>query len=164
MDYVIKGIVSIDNLRSLSIIKFIDINKVIHLESNIISVSISYKDLVINKIDNKNINIYILSFIYILNINAYIGDNSEQFTISDVYSKTFTYKDIEVKDIELLPINLDVKILNSSVAFNISFIIVDGYYKPSLINDENHNIDSFEELEVNDSKNYSYINMEQEFI
>lgn len=181
MSFVVDGIKDIDDLYNVNIINTFNINKNVNvyeyifvnnfknmytsnfnLDLEICNVKIDYKDILITKLNNNSTYIYCISFVYILNINLSINSKFEQIKIKDLYSTSFIYKDIDKNNLNLFPINLDIKNLDNRLGIGINFIICDSEKEDIYENKSMSFINEYSEEFLNN--NYSYIDTSEEFI
>lgn len=174
----VEGIIDVNEISEFNVIKNIDIIKSINTNNlninythedglntdliDILSVSIKLSQVIKNKVSNNKTTIYFFNFIY--NLSVSISDNNSKFNqmnIKDIYSFSFTYKDVEVSDLDIYPINLELKNLDNKIYLIINLLLADKSNELILENT----------IEVNDqivenisNKDYSYININQEFI
>lgn len=184
MNCVIEGIIDVNELNEYKIIDFIDVSDDtnVYVDSNvnitinndytnyihklsesieILSININTNEKNIKKISSNNLQIYIINFLTNINFKIINNNKVEDIEIKNIYSKSFIYKDIEKVDLDLYPINFEFKLINNKIHFTINFIIVDKSKDLELSNKSN--IDEFINEDIN-KKNYSYIDINQEFI
>lgn len=132
-----------------------------HKEIELLSLSIKINDKTIKKIPNKNTCIYIINFTYTININLCINTKLEEIKFKDMYSKSLNYKDININELDIYPINLDLKNLENKISFGLNCIVIDKSEELILEN----SIEPKEQIRENiNKKDYSYIDINQEFI
>ncbi|MGL4913404.1 MAG: hypothetical protein ACRC3Y_13340 [Romboutsia sp.] len=186
MDFVIDGVVDFKYIENVELVDFINIYKTVNVYEKIFvnnfentnsnnsnvsfeitNVSLSLDDIKIKKISNKDTHIYCISFIYNLNINLSINSKLEQLKLKDVCSHSFTYKDIDSSNLDLLSINLEIRNLDNKLGFNINFVVVDRSIQNQNLLIKRPIIENNENMDIQDLpgfKNYSYIDIDQEFI
>lgn len=127
----------------------------------ILSLYVTINDKSINKISNKNTYIYIINFVYSINIKLCINSKFIEINFKEMHSKSFKYKDVKISDLDLYPINLDFKNLKNKISFGLNCIIVDKSEDVILQN----YVEPNEQIRENiNKKDYSYIDINQEFI
>ena len=184
MNCVIEGIVNINEINEYKIIECIDVCNSINVYENknvnikvdnerlhyvnkysqnveIISINIKINEKNINKICNNNTNIYIINFITYITFKTIQNNQIEDIEFKNMYSKSFIYKDVEEVNLDLYPINFEFKNIDNKINFAINFVIVDKS-KDLELNCKS-NPDSFI-IEYINNKDYSYIDINQEFI
>ncbi|MGL4913503.1 MAG: hypothetical protein ACRC3Y_13850 [Romboutsia sp.] len=169
MGYVVEGILNKDQISELKIVQTVNIHNHINIDNGnypleILSANINVKEVIKDKIQNKYNNLYIIKFTYSIDVDIYINKKVDKLEIKDISTSTFTYKDIDLSDLSILPINIDLKSYGlgilSKVSIASNFLIVDKS------KDVNLTICSLETNEIAkniNNKDYSYININQEF-
>lgn len=184
MNFVINGICNINEISECKVIESIDICKIVNnytynnINNNvnnsicyneneiaksieILSIDVDLQDKKIKKISNENIYIFIVTFIYFINIKVYVNSKIKDINIKDICSKSIIYKSINDFDLDVFPINFDLKNIDDEIAFSLNCVIID---KSKNLDIEN----IFEEYHKKNkniiNKNYSYIDTNLEFI
>ncbi|MEG1285920.1 MAG: hypothetical protein RSD22_09320 [Romboutsia sp.] len=188
MSLVINGIYNIDEICEYKVIESIDIFRTVNVydDSNvsnnvnvkeinfiydnenifnknieILSVDVDLKNNKTKKISNESVCIYIVNFIYIINIKVYIDSKIKDIKIKDIYSKSIIYKNINDLDLDVYAINFDLKNIDDKIAFSLNCLIID---KSKSLDIENILEENYKRSENIIKQNYSYIDTNLEFI
>lgn len=179
MNYNIEGVLELSQIKDYEIINNIDVCEYVYINDyinksvnniknndisqlmEILSVSIKLDQINKKKINANNTNIYCINFIYSITLYISINSKFEQININKIYLSSFTYKDIDTSYLEIHPINLEIKNLEDKIYFIINLITID---KTKELNLENSIEPNDQIIENINNKDYSYININQEFI
>ncbi|MEG1142721.1 MAG: hypothetical protein RSE41_09830 [Clostridia bacterium] len=191
-NFVVEGIFDLENLEGENIINFTDVikqvdikkymyeNKIVNENKNInvnnnvfcidiLSICIRTTDFKISKLNSNNTIIYCVSFVYLIKLNISLDSLFKEITIKSIHSYSFQYSNIDSSQIEIYPVNIDVREMDYKLYININFVLIDKFKnmissKNEFIYDNKNTFIYKESIKENKDKNYSYININQEFI